>query len=148
MSLPSCNSITTFDLFTIYTSIPHPNIKYRLINSAIKYLFEKNHNCKQTLIVTKSFQKLARVFDCQHTRFYQIAGHGNSCGLKLIKVDSCHYSYEADFTQVLLRKKQINTVTFRYHIMSFCWIFQSWVAILIVSIIDRAIAAENLYLHI
>ena len=80
-------------------------MQIKIMNSTIKYLIDKNHNCKQdTVILTKSFQKLARVFDCQHTRFYQVAGHGNSCGFKLIKVDSCRYSYEADFTQVLLRK--------------------------------------------
>ena len=137
-SLSSCNSIKTFDISTLYATIPHSKLKDKLRELVqlcfiknngqrrYKYLVLGKHNSNSTkkFSETDIFNMLEFMID---NLFHVFGGRlfqqtadipmGTNCAP--ILADKFLYSYEADFIQGLLKKNEKKLVrsfnfTFRY----------------------------------
>ena len=144
-SVSSCNSIKTFDFSTLYTSIPHEQLKSRLAQLIKRSFFKKNGKRRYKYLVvdyTKTYfvinesKKKNKFTEDQiidmlnfliDNIFVQFGGRvfqqtigipmGTNCAPLL--ADLFLHSYEADFLQSLLDKKDRRlalsfNLTFRY----------------------------------
>ena len=132
MPLSSCNNIKTFDFSTLYATIPHSKLKHRLRELVqlcsikkndqrrYKYLLlrrERSYFAKKHSDSTKMFSEtdiinmlgilIDNIFVIFGGRFLQQTvgiPHCTKCAPLLTELFL--YSYEADFIQGLLKKKE------------------------------------------
>lgn len=144
-SLSHCNSIKTFDFSTLYTAIPHTQLKTRLKDLIKRCFFKKNGKRRYKYLVISHDRSYFVINDSKaNTKytedqichmldflidniFVMFGGHvfqqtvgipmGTNCAPLL--ADLFLYSYEAEFLEGLLKKKektlaQTFNLTFRY----------------------------------
>ena len=144
-SVSSCNSIKTFDFSTLYTSIPHEQLKARLAQLIRRSFFKKNGKRRYKYLVVDYTKTYFVINESKNNNkftedqiidmlnflidniFVQFGGRvfqqtigipmGTNCAPLL--ADLFLHSYEADFLQSLLDKKDRKlalsfNLTFRY----------------------------------